>query len=88
MRQSFLLVVLVLSGCRYLVAPAPSVEPGQDRLLSSGNTTDPGRQPANFAENTCGVVCRVGFRCDETLAQCVPDEPRAGARDGGPAWLP
>jgi len=88
MRQSFLLVMMVLSGCRYLSAPAPSVGPGQDRLLSSGDPTEPGREPANLAENTCGVVCGVGFRCDTKRAQCVPEEARAGVRDGGAAWLP
>jgi hypothetical protein len=88
MRQSFLLVVLVLSGCRYLSAPAPSVGPGQDRLLSSGDPTEPGRQPANLPENTCGVVCSAGFRCDAKTARCVPEASSTSVRDGGAAWLP
>jgi hypothetical protein len=88
MRRSFPLVVLLLSGCRYLVAPAPSVGPGQERLLSSGNPTDTGRQQSDLPENTCGVACEVGFHCDAKTARCVPDASRANVRDGGAAWLP
>lgn len=88
MRHSALLALCLLSGCRYLAAPAPSVAPGQSALLSSGNPTDPGRQPADLPENKCGVVCGVGFRCEVKTARCVPEATSTSVRDGGAAWLP
>lgn len=79
---------LGLSACRYLVAPTPSVSPSQPGLLSSGNPTEPGRQPNALPENRCGVACGAGFHCDTGAATCVADGVKSESRDGGPAWLP
>jgi hypothetical protein len=82
-----LVVVMLLSGCRYLVAPTPTVSPERPALLSGGNPTDPSRQPSELPSRRCVVACGVGFHCDERTAQCEPDQVSARG-DGGVSWLP
>jgi hypothetical protein len=82
-----LVMVMLLSGCRYLVAPTPTVSPERPALLSGGNPTDPSRQPSELPSRRCVVACGAGFHCDERAAQCVADSV-GDSRDGGVPWLP
>jgi hypothetical protein len=79
------LLVMVLSSCRYLGAPMPEVTTENPGLLSNGNVADPTRQTQAPARR-CVIECTPGFACNERTASC--EAVKVAARDAGPAWLP
>jgi hypothetical protein len=86
MTRCLVWLCVLSSGCRYVVAPTPSVSPNNPALLSGTASADPQRQPAQLPANRCGFACGPAHHCDERLAQCVPDATRAS--DAGVSWLP
>jgi hypothetical protein len=85
-RDPFVLLLLLISGCRYLAPAMPEVSPERPALLSSGNTTEPSRQQQQPGR-PCVIDCGPGKWCNEKTAQCevARAEP---ARDAGVPWLP
>jgi hypothetical protein len=77
---------VVLCGCRYVGPVTPQVSAERPELLSTGDPTDPTRQP-QLPARRCLVECGAGFRCNQRTAECEAD-PAFVARDGGVPWLP
>lgn len=82
-----LVLVLSVSGCRYLAPASPPVSADRPLVTAPGSAPESSRTSITPA-NRCGVACGVGFHCDLATASCAPDIPGGPTSDGGPAWMP